>query len=225
MWEWWLRCCEELGFTPQITQGAWMTLAGGGANASAGYHDGGGCFDLSIKYVSDQQRRRMVVVFRSMGAAYYERYESQGFSLHAHLCLGSDYDIDDGAFAQWQEYLHGPPAGGGDGLMGGAPDYHWRPDPIVTKPPQEDYMGTSDAEKKLDSALKKLDRVLRQGEAQQERHTALRDNVIKPMMALVVDLLAEVKDDATRAQVKRQADLILARLDEVVEDSTDNEEE
>lgn len=156
MWAWWLRCCDILGFTPTIVQGAWMTLAGGGAGQSAGYHDGGGCFDIRIRDLSAAQRDRCIHVFRSMGAAYYERYESQGFDLHAHLCLGSDADIDDGAMNQWREYL-----AGGDGLTGTAPDYHWRPNPIVTNPPPEDDM-TPDDWTRIDKKFTDLgDRIVR----------------------------------------------------------------
>jgi hypothetical protein len=45
MWRWWDAVCDELGFTPTIVQGAYMSKNGGGAAATAGYHDGGGCID------------------------------------------------------------------------------------------------------------------------------------------------------------------------------------
>jgi len=207
MWAWWLRCVDQLGFAPVIVQGAWMTMAGGGANASAGYHDGGGCFDLRLRDRTPEQRTKMIRVYRSMGAAYYERDESQGFDLHAHLCLGSDHDIDDGAFAQWREYL-----AGGDGLTGSAPDYHWRPDPIVTTPPPEDYMATSEAERKLD-------RIIAQGEASKSRDVRLREDVVKPLVALVGELAESIDDLAKRDLVKRQADRIVAKIDALEDDA------
>ena len=45
---WWDAYVDRLGFTPTIVQGAWMIKNGGGANASAGYHDRGGCLDLRV---------------------------------------------------------------------------------------------------------------------------------------------------------------------------------
>jgi hypothetical protein len=59
---------------------------------------------------------------------------------HIHLVLGTDYDLDDGAAYQWRDYING-----GDG-MGGS-DYHPRPHPLVTTPPEDD-MPLNDADKK-----------------------------------------------------------------------------
>lgn len=201
MWAWWLRCCDELGFTPTIVQGAWMTLAGGGANQSAGYHDGGGCFDLRIRDRSSTERGRMIHVFRSMGAAYWERYESQGFDLHAHLCLGSDADIDDGAFQQWREYL-----AGGDGLTGSAPDYHWRPDPIITTPPPEDFMASSETEHKLD-------RIILQGAASKARDIAAR-KIARGTLEAVEALARGSKDPAILSRITRAKSQVLAAIRE-----------
>ena len=39
MHDWWEQVCDELGFEPTIVQGAHMARAGGGASASAGFHD------------------------------------------------------------------------------------------------------------------------------------------------------------------------------------------
>lgn len=159
-WNWWLEVLSRLDFTPSITQGAWMTLNGGGAQESAGYHDGGGCFDLRVWDLRTTQQQTLIRELRRSGSAAWLRDERHGgFSdPHIHLVLGTDHDLDDGAAYQWRDYL-----AGGDGM--GGRDYHWRPDPLVTKPP-EDRMDTAQ-ETKLDNALariesvdKKIDRAL-----------------------------------------------------------------
>lgn len=185
MWDWWLDVVDELGFTPVITQGAWMTLAGGGANQSAGYHDGGGCFDLRLWDRTEDERQRLVRVVRSRGAAYWERYPSQGFELHAHLVLGSDHDIDDGAFWQWQQYIAGR-----NGLASGGSDYHWRPSPLVLTPPKEDPM--ADYAEQLDRIEEKVEKLAaaekRRNVASIERLKGLRDKVRSGQAATAEDL-------------------------------------
>lgn len=134
MWDWWRGVVTGLGFEPTITQGAWMTLNGGGASASAGYHDGGGCFDLRVRDLSDEQVRATLRALRAHGAAAWLRNPQHGgfTDPHIHLVLGTDADLDDGAYYQWRDYING-----GDG-MGGS-DYHPRPHPLVTKPPERDW--------------------------------------------------------------------------------------
>lgn len=130
MRRWWRRVCRRLGFTPVITQGAWMAKAGGGAAASAGYHDGGGCLDLRVWDRTDAEVTRMVNTLRLMGAAAWLRNKTHGgFSdPHVHLVLGSDRGLALGARRQWNDYI-----GGLDGM--GGPDYHRRPNPLVLTPP------------------------------------------------------------------------------------------
>jgi hypothetical protein len=131
MRRWWRRVCTRLGFTPTIVQGAWMTKAGGGAAASAGYHDGGGCLDLRVWDLDAAQQQRLVRLLRDMGAAAWIRDRQHGgMDPHLHLVLGSDIGLSDGAKAQWIDYLSGR-----DGLASRGPDYHWRPDPLVKTPP------------------------------------------------------------------------------------------
>lgn len=144
MADWWEDVVSELGFRPVITQGAWMArVPGSGAENSKGYHDGGGCLDIRTRDLTEPQRLQWVKVCRRRGAGAYRRYKSQGMEEdHGHLVLGSDYGLTANAAAQWREYL-----AGGDGLLGGAPDYEWRPDPIVTKPPEEDEMKAEDWER------------------------------------------------------------------------------
>lgn len=136
MRRWWRRVCKRLGFTPTITQGAWMVKAGGGAAGSAGYHDGGGCLDLRVWDRSDAEVKRMIEVLRLMGAAAWLRNQTHGgFSdPHVHLVLGSDRGLALGARRQWSAYIDNK-----DGLAFNGPDYHWRPKPLVLTPPPSSW--------------------------------------------------------------------------------------
>lgn len=127
MWRWWDAVCAELGFTPTIVQGAHMTKAGGGASASAGYHDGGGCFDLRVWDRTDAEVVKIIRVTRAAGAGSWVRDERHGMDPHIHFVLGADHALDSGARFQWDEYLAGR-----SGLSTRGKDYHWRPSPIVT---------------------------------------------------------------------------------------------
>jgi hypothetical protein len=130
MWRWWEAVCRELGFTPTITQGAFMVRNGGGASASAGYHDAGGCFDLRVWDLTESQVDQTIRTLRRSGAAAWLRNPQHGgFSdPHIHLVLGTDAPLAQGASYQWLNYL-----GQGDGM--GGRDYHWRPSPLVDEPP------------------------------------------------------------------------------------------
>lgn len=141
MWAWWDRVCDELGFAPVIVQGAFMTrVPGGGADASAGYHDAAGCLDLRVWDITEDQVAKTIRTLRRHGAAAWVRDERHGMDPHIHLVLGADRPLADGAAWQWQQYLEGR-----DGLSSGGRDYHWRPAPIVTTPPPpEDDMPLSD---------------------------------------------------------------------------------
>lgn len=131
MRRWWRRVCIRLGFTPVITQGAWMSKAGGGAAASAGYHDAGGCLDLRVWNLTPAQQERTIRTLRAMGAAAWLRDQRHGMEPHIHLVLGSDADLAEGAALQWADYRAGR-----DGLSSAGPDYHWRPNPLVLTPPR-----------------------------------------------------------------------------------------
>lgn len=133
MWSWWLDVCSDLGFTPTVVQGAFMVRSGGGADASAGYHDAGGCFDLRTWDMSEDQSERLVRVLRRHGAAAWRRDNRHGMDPHLHFVLGTDVPLAPGAASQWLDYVHGH-----DGLAGRGPDYEWRPAPLVLTPPEDD---------------------------------------------------------------------------------------
>src|SRR5690625_709749 len=61
-----------------IVQGAWMAKAGGGASASAGYHDGGGCLDFRTWNLTTTEVNHLIVAMRLEGAAAWRRDYAPG---------------------------------------------------------------------------------------------------------------------------------------------------
>ena len=100
MSKWWseyVKACQAKGFTPVVTQGAFMAQAGGGAAASAGYHDLGGCLDLRVWDRTTAERQFMVRHARRMGAGAWIRDQRHGgMDPHLHLVLGADDAIGAG---------------------------------------------------------------------------------------------------------------------------------
>jgi hypothetical protein len=132
MLDWWRRVCDTLGFEPVVTQGAFMLRNGGGASASAGYHDQGGCFDLRVWDRTPDEVGQVIRTCRRLGAAAWVRDAQRGgMDPHIHLVLGSDRPLASGAAWQWSEYVEG-----NDGLAGRGSDYHFRPNPLVLTPPK-----------------------------------------------------------------------------------------
>lgn len=137
-WAVWDQCCDVLGFTPTIVQGGWVGSSG--AAASADTH-AGDAFDIRLWDRTAAECDQMIRVFRSHAIAYWERYESQGFDLHAHMVPGPWAHPSGQALSQWQDYLNGR-----NGLASHGADYHWRPSPLVTTPPEADDMPYSEKE-------------------------------------------------------------------------------
>jgi hypothetical protein len=104
-----------------------MLRSGGGASASAGYHDAAGCLDLRVWDQTEENVGRMVRCGRRRAAAAWVRDQRHGMDPHLHLCLGPDRPLASGASLQWVAYIHNK-----DGLAGNGADYHWRPSPLVT---------------------------------------------------------------------------------------------
>jgi len=136
MWEVWDAACAVLGFEPTIVQGGFM--GDDSASASATTHLGD-ALDVRLWDRTDAERAEMIRVFRLHALAYWERYESQGFDLHAHMIPGPWASPAPGALDQWQDYLDGR-----NGLASDGPDYHWRPSPLVTTPPEDDMFSDDD---------------------------------------------------------------------------------
>lgn len=120
-------------FTPVVVQGAFMAqVAGGGAKASAGYHDGAGTYDFRTWNLSREQLGFLVRECRRMAGAAWPRDKAHGgMDPHCHVTIGPDTPEaqSPGARAQWADYLNDR-----NGLTGSSagPDYCWRPDPLVT---------------------------------------------------------------------------------------------
>lgn len=143
MHQWLQGVIADLGFTPTIVQGAFMSrIPGGGASESAGYHDLGGCIDFRIWDLPGNRPEQLVRVLREHGAAAWRRDQSHGgMDPHCHIVLGTDRPLAKGAGLQWLDYKDGL-----DGLASNGPDYEWRPDPLVLTPP-EDHVTPDDIEK------------------------------------------------------------------------------
>jgi hypothetical protein len=195
MWGWWQSVCDELGFTPVVTQGAFMTRAGGGASASAGYHDQGGCFDLRVWDRTLPEVSQIIRVTRRRGAASWVRDAQRGgMDPHIHLVLGTDRPLASGAAWQWNEYIEG-----NDGLAGRGSDYHERPRPLVLTPPQEDPMAQYEAE---------LRKIIAQGEASKARDLKHRE-LTKANARLLVDI-ADANDDIKQRVTKSKSEVLAA---------------
>jgi len=156
---WWEGIVAELGFEPTIIQGAWMKYAGGGATESAGYHDGGGCLDVRVWDLTTTQQQAVIHATRWGGAGSWLRDKKHGgMDPHIHMVLGSDQGLSSGAAWQWLNYIHG-----GDGLSSGGRDYHPRPKPLVTEPPEslmEEAMKPEDFDKIRTIVRQEVDAVL-----------------------------------------------------------------
>lgn len=158
MRDWWtLKVIPALGWdrpAPVITQGAWMSKNGGGASASAGYHDFGGCLDLRVWDLTDAEVGQLIRTLRRMGAAAWLRNAQHGGfkDPHIHLVLGTDPELSNGAAQQWADYQAGR-----DGLASRGPDYHWRPNPLVLTPPPVPPVQPTGARKAIEKRLDKAE--------------------------------------------------------------------
>lgn len=119
---------RECGFAPTIVQGAFMAQLGGGATASAGYHDRSGCLDTRTWDLTAAQQERLVRAARSIGWAVWKRDELHGgMDEHMHWVLLGEPGSAPGARRQEADYRAGY-----DGLTPRGRDYHWRPRVIPT---------------------------------------------------------------------------------------------
>ena len=174
MWAVWQAVLRDPEIKPfahiiVIVQGAFMARAGGGAAASAGYHDLGGCFDVRTWNLNAFQINALIRALRRAAMAAWRRdysYLHGGMDPHIHLTAGWDRPLTGGALASWNGYLRNQ-----NGLASGRVDYEWRPSPLVTFPPatlfaEEDYMTTSAAEKRLSDLQTQVQHLTDLAEAQ-----------------------------------------------------------
>lgn len=147
--EWEQARWDNLGFSMPYAQGAYMTrVPGGGAAASSHAHDYAKCVDYSRDHLTDAQDEAAVHEFRSHGGAYYRRGpdpQHGGMPKHGHNTLGADAAGSSMADLLWASYVSGGDGlAAGSGRPAGAPDYEWRPSPLVLTPPPEDDMNADD---------------------------------------------------------------------------------
>ena len=123
-------------FTPVIVQGAFMATLGGGAAASAGYHDAAGTYDFRVWNLTADQLAFLIREARRRAIALWHRDRAHGnMDPHAHGVILDDAPLSPGAVEQRAGYIaNGGPGSAhpGDGLSHGGHDYHWRPQPLVT---------------------------------------------------------------------------------------------
>lgn len=139
-----------------IVQGAFMARAGGGATASAGYHDQGGCFDVRTWNLTGAQQVALIKACRKRGMAAWRRDRSAArgrMDPHIHTVLGADRPLARGASTQWGQYLRKQ-----SGLASGTSDYEWRPSPLVTKPPASTFREDDMADAKTQAQLDRIEK-------------------------------------------------------------------
>lgn len=199
-----------------VVQGAFMARLGGGAVASAGYHDQAGCWDVRTWNLSAEQEAILWWEACLVGALYFWKRDMQhgGMDEHGHAIAPWDRPLASGAAYQATQAL-----GGRDGLASNGPDYHRRPVPRPRTPNlallREDYLMTTQAERKLDAALAKLDRLLTRvnetGAADRERdHEAAQK--AKAVAARQIATLGGVVDALTELDGAEDLAIIKKRL-------------
>ena len=183
--KWWIEYVDELGFTPTITQGGWAE--GQGATASAGTHEGD-ALDLRVWDRSVREVGLLISVAREMGCAAWLRDRHHGgfTDPHVHMIPGPWGHAAPTAARQWDAYLRGR-----DGLASNGPDYHPRPDPLVTR--LEPHMAYTDADRETFAAF------VKQEKARADRNLAFQRAVSKALRA----------DDKDRGEILDKLDALL----------------
>lgn len=211
-----------------IVQAAFMSRLGGGAAASAGYHDLGGCIDVRTWNLTLAEQAILWEVCDEYGIRFWKRGPAAvmgGMDEHGHGIGGWDKPLAAGAASQWTQGKTGR-----DGLAGNAPDYMRRHGPVATYPPahllQEDYMATDDARDRLtriEALVKDLAADVgelgsderRRFQADLGRQKAARKKTYA-LLGGIADQLTELandtRDDATGAQIRALKASVLAEL-------------
>lgn len=199
MADWFEAVVAELGFRPTIVQGAFMSrVPGGGADASAGYHDLAGCLDLRVWDLTPTQQQTVIRVTRKHAAASWLRDQTHGgFDPHIHLVLGTDSPLSSGAAYQWHDYING-----GDGM--GGRDYLPRPVPLVLTPPEVDPM--ADYASQLDAIQKSADLAV---QILTDERKKSRDRVTR-VLGRLATIRDQAKDDATKKDLQAAVDELTA---------------
>lgn len=199
-----------------VVQGAWMTRNGGGASASAGYHDQAGCIDVRTWNLTLDEQAVLWAVMDDYGIRFWKRGPAAamgGMDEHGHGLA-----IWDRVLASGAAYQATQARAGRDGLAANRPDYMRREHAVLEQPPahvfQEDYMSSSDAERKLDQILAGQTRLekglstFRSNELQRDQRAAEKAKAVAARqiatLGAVVDALTEVAQGDDLAAVQRR---------------------
>lgn len=188
-----------------VVQGPWMEkVAGGGAAASKGYHNKGGCIDVRTWNLSSAQQQILWNVAREYGFWFWKRDllpAHGGMEQHGHAIAGWDNDLAGGAVIQWQQAQNGR-----DGLARNGPDYMKRNGPIVLAPPArllEEEMADSD---EILRTVKRIERGLstfRANEAERDKAAAEKArNVAKRQIQVLGGVVDQLGTLATETDIK-----------------------
>lgn len=207
-----------------VVQGAHMARVGGGATASAGYHDKAGCIDVRTWNLTLAEQSLLWRVMDDYGIRFWKRgpaaYQG-GMDEHGHGLAVWDRVLAAGAAHQATQARARQ-----NGLANGAPDYMPREHPVLEQPPahafEEDYMSSTAAEQKLDTALgllREIDADLTQfknAEWKRDKTAAQKAKQAKADLVAalggIADQLVELEQDVDDAATKDALRRVKRRL-------------
>lgn len=214
-------------------QGGFMSRLGGGAAASAGYHDLGGCRDVRTWNLTLAEQAVLWEVMDDYGIRFWKRdpsAEHGGMDEHGHGLAVWDHPLAPGAAYQATQARAGR-----DGLASNRPDYMPRKHPVLDQPPARIFKETmtmdADVKKAFTALNKKLDALTEDLNTfrgnELKRDVAARDRARKSKADLVAklgglaDQLTEVANDATDAATKKQVQALRATVLQALADDPD----
>lgn len=204
-----------------VVQGAWMARAGGGANASGGFHDFGGCLDLRLRNITTAQAEVFIWVASEYGFEFWRRGPSAqwgGFpDPHLHGIFIYDFGIE-GHLAQLQvNSVFANDAG----LDGPGVDYERRLRPIPTLNDVNNLMEDDMADEATQKTLARIEtaandavneiRGLKSAEANRAKATRQRDAAL---LELIEKLAPQIRTRAGKEQIANLKTLLQTHVDE-----------
>lgn len=219
-------------------QGAFMARLGGGASASAGYHDAAGCRDVRTWNLTLAEQAVLWIVMDDYGIRFWKRDLSAahgGMDEHGHSLAVWDKPLASGAVYQASQARNGR-----DGLASNNPDYMPRKHPVLTEPPAwifEEMTMDAEVTKAFEKVNGKLDELaadlntFRENEWKRDRAAAVKARESKKALVTklggladqLTELANDASDDATKQQVQALRSSILTALaDDPDVDGPDN---
>lgn len=212
-WQAVLRHPRVLPFAARVVavQGAFMALVGGGASASAGFHDKAGCWDVRTWNLTAAEEQALWEVAALYGIHFWKRDKPAhmgGMDEHGHAITLWDGPLDSGAAHQRRQAITGR-----DGLARNGPDYMTRKTPLVLSYPAKliegDDMADAETQAQLDriEAAQKatLAAIAAATDAEVRRDLKDRERQTKRYRALVAKIggVADTLEGDARAAVLR----------------------